>query len=76
MLGLGLGLVLFQLVAYRSLPIKYIFYLRAQAGRFFSCERAVMSLDARVRVSGRVSLITACCFHKLACWRSFVVVRV
>ena len=71
----GLMLVLLQPVAFTNGHVGVVLLLGFEQ-QDFSCDRSLMPRDARVRFRGGVGVITACCFHKLACWRSFVVVRV
>ena len=55
----GLGLVLLQPVAFINRHVGGVLLLGFEQ-QGFSCDRSVMSRDARVRVRVRVSVITAC----------------
>ena len=54
------GLVLLQPVAYTNEHVGVVLLLLGFEQQDFSCDRSVMSRDARVRVRVRVSVITAC----------------
>ena len=57
----GLGLVLLQPVAFINRHVGGVLLLGFEQ-QGFSCDRSVMSRDARVRVRVRVGVITACYF--------------